>query len=164
MDYLGLPGFSTCIPCFDPIDILDNARRFALSEDIQPMSPKYRGFKGRLLKFLMIKELLRSGNHPEHYVVHPTIEITEPDRNMDRRLQNLPRDRSIKKRSSQGVDSHYTEPTYDSFSATAQDAEAAMTSDALKLTTEPKNLSNVHLFNAASVVTKFEDIETIVRR
>jgi hypothetical protein len=40
-----------------------------------------------------------------------------------------------------------------------------MTSDALKLTTEPKNLrmTNVHLFNAASVVTKFEDIETIVR-
>jgi hypothetical protein len=65
MDYLGLPQVSPHASHASILSTsLDNARRFALSEDIQPMSPKYRGFKGRLLKFSMIKELLRSGNHP----------------------------------------------------------------------------------------------------
>jgi DNA topoisomerase-2 len=41
-------GFSTCIPSFDPLDVLDNARRYALSEELQPMTPKYRGFKGAI--------------------------------------------------------------------------------------------------------------------
>jgi hypothetical protein len=49
MDYLGLPQVSPHASHASILStFLDNARRFALSEDIQPMSPKYRGFKGKI--------------------------------------------------------------------------------------------------------------------
>jgi DNA topoisomerase-2 len=162
-------GFSTCIPCFDPIDILDNARRFALSEDIQPMSPKYRGFKGTITEVPddqgVVKKWKSSGTLRR--TSEKTIEITElPIGTWTEDYKTFLETEVSKSEVLKGVDSHYTEADVRFvLRATAQDAEAAMTSDALKLTTEPKNLrmTNVHLFNAASVVTKFEDIETIVR-
>jgi hypothetical protein len=117
----------------------------------------------------MIKELLRSGNHPEHYVVHPRKPSKLPSFRSEhgQNYKTFLETEVSKAKFSRGrLTLHRGRRTIRSRYATAtQDAEAAMTSDALKLTTEPKNLrmTNVHLFNAASVVTKFEDIETIVR-
>jgi len=41
-------GWSTSIPCYDPADIVANVRRMIRDEDLVPMTPWYRGFKGSI--------------------------------------------------------------------------------------------------------------------
>lgn len=41
-------GWSTTIPCYNPMDIVRNIRRLMSGEDIVPMVPWWRGFKGEI--------------------------------------------------------------------------------------------------------------------
>ena len=41
-------GWSTTIPCYNPTDIVDNLRRLMKGEELVPMSPWWRGFKGEI--------------------------------------------------------------------------------------------------------------------
>ncbi|KAG9310318.1 DNA topoisomerase [Chiua virens] len=43
-------GWSTSIPCYNPEDIVANLRRLMVGEDIVPMLPWWRGFKGAIKK------------------------------------------------------------------------------------------------------------------
>jgi DNA topoisomerase II len=43
-------GFSTLIPPYNPADIKDNIINILSGKDIKPMSPWFRGFKGRMVK------------------------------------------------------------------------------------------------------------------
>lgn len=43
-------GWSTTIPCYNPIDIVDNLRRLMAGEEMVPMLPWWRGFKGTIKK------------------------------------------------------------------------------------------------------------------
>lgn len=43
-------GWSTSIPNYNPEDIVDNLRRMMKGEDIIPMHPWYRGFRGEIKK------------------------------------------------------------------------------------------------------------------
>ncbi|KAG1825417.1 DNA topoisomerase [Suillus subaureus] len=43
-------GWSTTIPCYNPVDIVDNLRRLMAGEEIVPMLPWWRGFKGTIKK------------------------------------------------------------------------------------------------------------------
>ena len=43
-------GFSTKIPCYNPIQIVDNLKRMMRGEDIEEMSPWYRGYNGNIIK------------------------------------------------------------------------------------------------------------------
>ncbi len=44
--YRGL-GWSTNIPNYNPRDIADNIRRLMKGQELEPMTPWYRGFKVR---------------------------------------------------------------------------------------------------------------------
>ncbi|QRV76148.1 DNA topoisomerase 4 [Ceratobasidium sp. AG-Ba] len=44
-------GWSTSIPNYNPIDIVENLRRLMRGEPLEPMTPWYRGFKGSIEKF-----------------------------------------------------------------------------------------------------------------
>ena len=41
-------GWSTTIPCYNPTDIVANIRRLMKGEEIVPMTPWWRGFKGEI--------------------------------------------------------------------------------------------------------------------
>lgn len=41
-------GWSTTIPCYNPVDIVANLRRLMNGEEMQPMIPWWRGFKGEI--------------------------------------------------------------------------------------------------------------------
>jgi DNA topoisomerase-2 len=41
-------GWSTNVPNYNPVDIVENIRRKMAGEPLEPMSPWYRGFKVRL--------------------------------------------------------------------------------------------------------------------
>jgi DNA topoisomerase-2 len=43
-------GWSTSIPSYNPVDIVANIRRLMSGEDLVPMLPWWRGFKGTILK------------------------------------------------------------------------------------------------------------------
>ncbi|KAG2160244.1 DNA topoisomerase [Suillus bovinus] len=43
-------GWSTTIPCYNPVDIVDNLRRLMAGEDMVTMLPWWRGFKGTIKK------------------------------------------------------------------------------------------------------------------
>jgi hypothetical protein len=149
MDYPGLPQVS---PHASHASILSTS--WTTLEDspylkiFNPCLPSTED--SRKTQFLMIKELLRSGNHPERYVVHPRkpsklpIPIGTWTEDYKTFLET-----EVSKSEVLKVDSHYTEADvrFVLRYATAQDAEAAMTSDALKLTTEPKNLRMMSIYS-----------------
>eukprot|EP00948_MAST-09A_sp_MAST-9A-sp1_P003063 g3063.t1 len=39
-------GWSTYVPCFNPLDVIENVRKCILEEDLVPMKPFFRGFEG----------------------------------------------------------------------------------------------------------------------
>ncbi|KAG2069851.1 type II DNA topoisomerase [Suillus decipiens] len=43
-------GWSTTIPCYNPVDIVNNLRRLMSAEEMVPMLPWWRGFKGTIKK------------------------------------------------------------------------------------------------------------------
>ncbi len=43
-------GFSCYVPSYNPVDIIANINRFLKNEQIQPMKPWFKGFKGRVFK------------------------------------------------------------------------------------------------------------------
>lgn len=43
-------GWSTDIPCFSPIDIIENIERYLNDKTLTEMVPYYRGFKGKIIK------------------------------------------------------------------------------------------------------------------
>jgi DNA topoisomerase II len=45
-----MSGWSTNVPCYNPVDIVNNIRRLMASEEQEPMLPWWRGFKGTIKK------------------------------------------------------------------------------------------------------------------
>ena len=43
-------GFSTKIPCYNPVDIVNNLKNMMNGEEIKEMSPWYRGYNGNIIK------------------------------------------------------------------------------------------------------------------
>ena len=66
-------GWSTDVPCYNPKDIMDNMLRYLNSEELEPMKPWYRGFKGRIIQTsptsFVSKGIFK--------IVGDTVEITE---------------------------------------------------------------------------------------
>ena len=52
-------GFSSKIPCYNPLDIIENLQRKMKDQSLKEMKPWYRGFKGHILdeegKFYIIQ-------------------------------------------------------------------------------------------------------------
>lgn len=66
-------GWSTDIPCFNPIDLVDNIKRLMNNENIKPMDPYYRGFKGSIEKINDV-----SWNSIGNFkIVDKTVHVTE---------------------------------------------------------------------------------------
>jgi DNA topoisomerase-2 len=163
-------GFSTSIPCFDPLDVLDNTRRFALGEPLLEMAPRYRGFKGEIVALPdeagEVKKWKSVG--AVRRLSERALEVTElPVGTWTEDYKSFLEAEVARSDVLKAVDSHYTETDvrFVLKYGTAADAAAALAApERLKLATSPKNLwmTNVHLFCARSVVTKFHTIGDIV--
>lgn len=68
-------GWSTSIPNYNPVDIIENIRRQMKGEPMVPMAPWYRGFKGRIEKVDNKGKYICSGT--AKVVDSKTVEITE---------------------------------------------------------------------------------------
>lgn len=67
-------GWSTSVPCYNPVDIVANIRRMMASEDQVPMIPWWRGFKGSIRK---VAEHKYDVQGIARKVNDTTVEITE---------------------------------------------------------------------------------------
>ena len=67
-------GWSSEIPQFNPLDVLNNLRRLMLGQDVIPMVPWYRGFTGSIRK-LAANQWMTKGKY--RVVDATTVEITE---------------------------------------------------------------------------------------
>lgn len=67
-------GFSTTIPCFNPLDIVKNIKRLLKGKEPEEMIPWYRGFKGTINQ---VKDKVYESVGVYNIVNENTIEITE---------------------------------------------------------------------------------------
>lgn len=56
-------GWSTQIPNYNPADIVDNLRRMMNNEEVEKMSPWFRGFRVRTHRLSQSRRLIRAGYH-----------------------------------------------------------------------------------------------------
>jgi DNA topoisomerase-2 len=160
-------GFSTNVPCYSPADVIANTRRFAHGEEILPMKPWYRGFRGTVEQdeedsrwrsrgviarksglVLHVSEL-PIGTWTEDFKEFLEGEAARPD--------------SVLK----GVVCQHTETivSFDLKYANAAAADAALASAAKELRLESVkglSVSNMHMMSPGGAVRRYEDTTAII--
>lgn len=171
-------GFSTSIPCFNPINICTNIKKILSDKDFVEMYPWFRGFEGSISK-TGDKTFLCKGSYK--VLDSTTIEITELPvgrwtEDYKEILNKMVIERGSKE-NSKGVIIDYENQSTDSsvyfkvylkpgYLSTAQwsDGEIDKVEKDFKLTTtKHTSLTNIHLYNETNTVTRYNDVETIMR-
>jgi DNA topoisomerase-2 len=171
-------GFSTSIPCFNPIIICTNIKNILSDKGFVEMYPWFRGFEGSISK-TGDKTFLCKGLYK--VLDSTTIEITELPvgrwtEDYKEILNKMVIERGSKE-NSKGVIIDYENQSTDSsvyfkvylkpgYLSTAQwsDGEIDKVEKDFKLTTtKHTSLTNIHLYNETNTVTRYNDVETIMR-
>ena len=170
-------GFSTNIPCFNPKDICQNIRNILDEKSFAEMQPWFKGFNGSITK-TGEKTYLCKGSYK--VLDAKTIEITELPvgrwtEDYKEILNKLVIERGSK--DSKGIIVDYENQSTDhsvyfkvylkpGYLSTAQwsDGEIDKIEKDFKLTTTKQtSLTNIHLYNEDNTITRYHDIETIMR-
>lgn len=163
-------GFSTNVPCYNPKDIINNLKRMLNNEEMKPMVPYYKGFKGTNSNGVSKGVYKRSGTTKVEVTELPVGYWTEDFKLF---LESfIDKNPKILK----DYDSHYTEKdvkfvlTFCSSSIVddmfTYDNEKGLTKfDVLfkMTTTRPLNTSNMHLYTVDGNIKKYETPEDILR-
>jgi DNA topoisomerase-2 len=170
-------GFSTQMPCYNPMDIVNNILRLIRGDELQPMLPWYRGFKGTI--FEKDNRIFSRGLYQVHD--ESTVEVTELPigmwtDNYKIYLDDLVIDKSVdeKKKKSQcllSYESHYTESTVRFIlyfdpkilnpldPSRLEDLEKILDIQSTKGTT----ITNMHLHNSRGGIVKYSSPEEILQ-
>lgn len=170
-------GFSTNIPCFNPSDICQNIRNILDDKPFTEMHPWFKGFNGSITK-TGDKTYLCKGSYK--VLDSKTIEITELPvgrwtEDYKEILNKLVIERGSK--DSKGIIVDYENQSTDhsvyfkvylkpGYLSTAQwsDGDIDKIEKDFKLTTTKQtSLTNIHLYNEDNTITRYHDIETIMR-
>ena len=170
-------GFSTNIPCFNPSDICQNIRNILDDKPFTEMHPWFKGFNGSITK-TGDKTYLCKGSYK--VLDAKTIEITELPvgrwtEDYKEILNKLVIERGSK--DSKGIIVDYENQSTDhsvyfkvylkpGYLSTAQwsDGDIDKIEKDFKLTTTKQtSLTNIHLYNEDNTITRYHDIETIMR-
>lgn len=68
-------GYSTEVPCFNPADLVKNIKKMMNNEEIDEMTPWYRGFEGKIKKIENENKFECRGNY--NFINDTTVDITE---------------------------------------------------------------------------------------
>ena len=171
-------GFSTNIPCFNPSDVCKNLRNIIKGSSFEPMDPWFKGFEGKIVK-TGEKTYMSKGKYS--VIDNQTIEITELPiglwtENYKEILNKLIVERGAKEKS-KGIILDYENQSTDhsvyfkvhlkpGYLSTAQWSESEVDKiekDFKLTTTKYTSLTNIHLYNEHNTITKYNDVETIMR-
>jgi len=171
-------GFSTNIPSFNPIDICKNIRNIIGSKEYMNMKPWFKGFTGSIIQ-TGDKTYMSKGVY--NILNNTTIEITELPigrwtEDYKDILNKLVIDRSTKEGNkgiivdyeNQSTDTIvyfkiYLKPGYLSSAQWSEDNIDKIEKDFKLTSTKNTSLTNIHLYNETHTITKYEDIESIMR-
>jgi len=171
-------GFSTNIPCFNPEDICQNIKNILSNKEFKTMNPWFRSFKGSIIK-TGDKTYMSKGSY--NVIDNKTIEITELPigrwtEDYKEILNKMVIERSGKNEG-KGIIIDYENQSTDhsvyfkvylkhGYLSTAQWSEDdidKIEKDFKLTTTKHTNLTNIHLYNEDNTITKYDDVETIMR-
>lgn len=171
-------GFSTNIPCFDPNDICQNIKNILSDKEFVETKPWFCGFKGSIIK-TGDKTYLCKGSYK--VINSTTIEITELPigrwtEDYKDILNKMVIERGSKGESkgiiidyeNQSTDSSvyfkvYLKPGYLTTAQWSDDEIDKIEKDFKLTTTKNTSLTNIHLYNENNTITKYNDVETIMR-
>lgn len=145
-------GFSTKIPSFNPVDLIDNIKRIMDGKDTVEMSPYYRGFKGVIAKVGDTKYETR-GVYKQigKKVIISELPIGKSTDDYLEHLLSLVENGSIK--------DYKNNSTEETINITV-DLQSDTVPD-LKMTSS-LNISNMYLFDANNRIKKYDDVASIL--
>jgi len=171
-------GFSTNIPCFNPLEICKNIRNIIHKREYVVMAPWFKGFKGSIIK-TGDKTYMSKGRY--NIINNNTIEITELPigrwtEDYKEILNKMVIERSGKNEG-KGIIIDYENQSTDStvyfkiyvkhgYLSSAQWSESdidKVEKDFKLTTTKYTSLTNIHLYNETNTIKKYDDIESIIR-
>ena len=168
-------GFSTQVPCYNPLEIVDNIHKLLNDQEVTAMYPWYRGFTGTIT----------NGNgtsyttHGKYSIDGDTVEITElpigrwtddyKEFLENALIDNSEKNAKVKKKMFlSSYENHSTEATVRFIVrfpagklAKLKDSPEELESD-LRLTTSV-GTSNMHLFSTAGAIRKYDSPEEILQ-
>jgi DNA topoisomerase-2 len=158
-------GYSTFIPCYNPKDIMKNIERLMDSEPMQPITPWYKGFKGRI-------EEVKPGSYISYGVYEKIndkkIKITELPvgrwtNDYKEFLDSDNMDKIIKDYNNYNTeDSVNFMVEFSDKNKLQQLIESGDIYTVMKLT-KSFSINNMHLFNNWGVITKYNDPLDIIQ-
>jgi DNA topoisomerase-2 len=164
-------GFSTCVPTFDPLEVVANTRRAARGEALEPMTPWVRGFAGLITADEPGEDgsVTKWWSHGAAARASPlVIEISElPVGTWTSDYKEWLEERVGQDGWPRDVKSYCTDTdvrfTLKFASAAEADAALADLDTTYKLATSPKNmrLTNMHLFSAAASIKRYVGVDEI---
>ena len=166
-------GFSTNIPCYNPLDVLKSVRLLLKdhTSDLDTIEPWYRGFKGRIENGVSYGSYKRLDKTKIVVTELPIGVWTEDFKNqLEEYIDKKPK---VLK----DYESHYTEKDVkfvlvfynasivdDMCTVSATDSSVTTFHQEFKLcSTRPLLTSNMHLYNKDGVITKYNDVNEILR-
>ena len=170
-------GFSTNIPCFNPKDICSNIRNILHETDFSEMQPWFKNFKGSIVK-TGDKTYLCKGCYK--VLDSTTLEITELPigrwtEDYKEILNKMVIERGSKDSKGIIVDYEnqstdhsvyfkvYLKPGYLSKAQWSEGEIDKIEKDFKLTTTKQTSLTNIHLYNENNTITRYYDIETIMK-
>ena len=163
-------GYSTNVPCFNPSEIITCLKKKINGEEISPLKPWYRGFKGEIV--------LEKGSHVTKgtYEILGAYEIRISElpigtwtQNYKEYLDTCVKDRNntiTKKTFLKSYDEYFTESTVDfklKLLKPYVDYTKLQLEDLLKMKTSTEtNMKNMVLYNNNGVLQKFKDTTEII--
>jgi DNA topoisomerase-2 len=168
-------GFSTNIPCFNPVDICLNIRNIIQNKDYKHIQPWFKGFKGLILK---TGETTYMSKGIYNVIDNSTIEITElPIGRWTEDYKEILNKMIYERSTNKGVILDYENQSTDhsvyfkihliqgyiSKAQWSEDNIDKIEKDFKLTTTKYTNLTNIHLYNEQNTITKYNDVESIMR-
>ena len=169
-------GFSTNIPCFNPLDICKNIRNILNGGEFMAMEPWFQGFKGSIIK-TGEKTYMSKGCY--NVLNNNTIEITELPIGRWTEDYKTILDKLVIERSNptKGIIVDYENQSTDKtvyfkihlktgYLSTAQWSETdidRIEKDFKLTTTKHTSLTNIHLYNKHNTITRYHSVEEIMK-
>merc|ERR1711871_1404294 len=169
-------GFSTKIPCFNPIDIVDNIKRLLKDQDTKEMIPWYQNYQGTITKLNKTSYEVKGVYHVENEntLVITELPIGEWTSNYKEFLdsQVLQEEKTKKgKKKTTGIIEKFTDDNTDKIVKFTLTFPSNKLSKYIKADTLDKklklikkiNTTNMHLFNADGTIQKYTTAEDIIK-
>ena len=158
---------STNVPCFNPIDIINNLLKLMMGKKVSKMTPWYRGFKGKIFKKdgkFVSKGIVSVEKNNVNITELPIGVWTDKYKEYIETLivdKSCKNEKELKNQVLSGYRTDCTETDVDftlKFKKSCDDLDKT-----LKLTSsKATSLSNIHLYNRDGTITKYNSPEHII--